>query len=283
MPSKRLEEVIAAVREGQQKFGSYFAIAAHTMGHNSKPWQAVRFDLVWRKGAKFRIDAALLMSTNQIEPPPADAQLLDWFRDQLNVAQIIPSRVCDGKVVWLAKTTRDVVDPKEREAEVKWERFGTVNSGGEFDSYAGCVSTGIMPDVMAYGTPPTPTESQTVSCIEKPAEGPNNCLLAEIHVTREMPGAYHLSRFWYDPEHAYTMRRFEFTDLRPKDENACNLDVYEVEAIEKTPSGVYYPTQVRRTCDEKADQCTYLWYFVDFNAELPDSLFEPKPRLGEKR
>ena len=43
--------------------------------------------------------------------------------------------------------------------------------------------------------------------------------------------------------------------------------------------GVYYPTKVRRVCDNKTDQTQCRWYFVDFNAELPDSMFEPKSRL----
>jgi hypothetical protein len=279
MPSKQLEKIIAAVRDGQEKFGPYFAIVAHTLGPDSKPWQADRFDLVWRKGAKFRIESALVLPTSSIKPPADDVASLEWIREQLKVAQIVPSRVCDGRTVWTAKTVHERADPKEREADVNWERFGIVNAGGEFDSYLGCVSSGIMPDVEAYGRLPVPTDSQTVRLVEKPTEGPADCLLTEVHVTREHPGIYHLSRYWYDPEHAFVARRVEITDLRPKREDATHLDVEEVETVDRTPSGVYYPTKVRRTCDNKVDQTQCRWYFVDFNAELPDSVFEPKPRL----
>ena len=186
MPSKQLEKVIAAVRDGQDKFGPYFAIVAHTLGPDSKPWQADRFDLVWRKGAKFRIESALVLPTSPIEPPADDTASLEWFREQLKAMQIVPSRVCDGKTVWTAKTVRETVDPKEREAEVKWERFGIVNAGGEFDSYLGGVSSGIMPMWKPVVRLPVPTDTQIVSLIEKPTEGPADYLSrGGSRVTRE--------------------------------------------------------------------------------------------------
>jgi hypothetical protein len=278
MPSKQLDELIARVREGQEKFGPYAAIVAVSLGSDSKPWQAFRYELVWRKGAKFRVDFAYVLPPHRIAAPPANVQMFDWLRNELKSAKIVPSRVCDGDVVWNAKVVREVADPDELAPEVEWEQLRTVNVGGEFDSYAGSVSTSTLPDAMAYGMLPVPTQSRTVSLVSKPAEGPADCLLAELRLTQETRGAYHLSKYWYDPEHAYCMRHSELSDVRPMREDGCQLDVHEIEEFAKTPSGVYYPTRVRRTCDDKSDKTTYYWYYVDFNAELPDSLFEPKAR-----
>jgi len=278
IPSKQLDELITRVREGQEKFGSYAAIVAVSLGPDSKPWQAFRYELVWRKGAKFRVEFAYVLPPHRMAAPPANVQMFGWLQNELKSAQIVPSRVCDGNVVWNAKVVRKIADPKELAPEVTWERLGTVNVGGEFDSYAGSVSASTLPDAMAYGMMPVPTQSRTVSLVSKPTEGPANCLLAELRVTRETRGAYHLSKYWYDPEHAYFIRHSEVSDPRPIRDDGCQLNIHDVEEFARTPSGVYYPTRVRRTCDDKSDQATYYWYYVDFNSDLPDSLFERKAR-----
>jgi hypothetical protein len=279
MPSAKLAEIFAAVREGQRRFGPYFAVVAHTHGRKAKPWQAVQLDLVWRKGVKFRIETASLSPERwPPEEPPADANMIAWWVERLKTALIIPQRVCDGKVVWIGETAHAPIDGKQQQVPVTWRRFRGVSGDDDFNSWVGCVSTATMPDVMAYGHTPDSSPWHEVVLLENPAEGPASCLLAETRLTREEDNAYHLTRNWFDPRHAYVMRRIEVSDLRSKEDNVGKWDAYDVEKIEQAPSGVWYPTCVRRSYGPKPVGEQYFWFFVDFRAQLPDSLFMPDAR-----
>ncbi len=284
LPSKTLATIIAAVRDSQRKFGSYFAIVAHTMAHNPEPWQAVRLDLVWRKGAKFRTETASVLRDRRPEKPADGTDMLAWWKEQLRHERVIviPQRVCDGKTVWIAEAKEQMVKSDDRFVESNWKRFRSVNDADEFRSFVGVVSTETMPDVMAYGFPPESSAAHVVSLIEKPTEGPIDCILAESRLLRENPNAYHLSRYWYDPQHGYVQRRLELTDSGSKEKDVAKTSSYEAETVAQTPSGVWYPTRVRRSYGPKPNDGYTLWYFVDFNAELPDSVFKPEMRTEAK-
>ncbi len=284
LPSKTLATVVAAVRDGQRKFGSYFAIVAHTMAHNPEPWQAVRLDLVWRKGAKFRIETATLLREKRTEKPAADADMMKWWKEQLQHerAIFIPQRVCDGKEVWIAESKEKMVKPDDRFVESNWKRFGSVNDADEFNSFVGVVSTETMPDALAYFYLPEASQAHEVSLDEHPATGPAGCLLAESRYLRDDPHVYHLSRYWYDPQHTYLLRRLELSGLKSNEEGGAKTDSYEAETIEQTPSGIWYPTRVRRNYGPTPNDSYTLSYFVDFNAELPDSVFQPEARVETK-
>ena len=60
-----------------------------------------------------------------------------------------------------------------------------------------------------------------------------------------------------------------------------SIDIGESSSIDdfaQGPSGVWYPTCVHKKED---DGDPLIWYFVDFKAKLPDSLFKPEPRTGD--
>jgi hypothetical protein len=282
MPSEDLAHVISAVHLGQQQFGSYFAIVAHCIGNSNQPWQAIQFDLVWRKGKKFRVEQAFIR-TEKLPTRLADTtDFLTYWKDKLNAPHnvFLPWRVCDGNVVWILDSNQR---PQVENGQLvqKWKEFHSVRNQDDFNTWVGCISMETMPDVMAYGVPPIPAENQEVKLLNGSDDGPAGCVLAEIRQTREQPNAYHLCRYWYDPLHADVMRKFEYGDLRPLNKDALAKDIYESESIAQTPSGVWYPTCIHRVTGPKPEDGYYLWYFVDFHAKLPDSLFKPEPRTGE--
>jgi hypothetical protein len=260
-------------------------VVATSLGHNSKPWEAMQLDLVWRKGKKFRVESVKLWFAKPPDKPAPDTNMIGWWKDRLKSGLIIPQRVCDGEVVWIGgpEDKDQLILPNQQTFKTKWSKFRGVGDGDDFNTWVGCVSTETMPDVMAYGFPPQPSSTQEVTLVEKPPNGPAGCILAErryTHVNAGNANTYHLDRFWYDPMHAYVMRRFEMGNLGSVNDDAAT-DTYEAEVIAQTPSGVWYPTCVHRIFGPKPENECYLWYFVDFNAKLPDSLFKPETRTGD--
>src|SRR5207247_2196166 len=89
-------------------------------------------------------------------------------------------------------------------------------------------------------------------------------------------------RYWVDPQHSYALLRYE-QDGSP---NALKwIDV--MERLEQSPTGIWYPTMVRHEHSGPAPKpgepaqplsISVTWFYVDFKAEMPDRLFEPRLR-----
>jgi hypothetical protein len=283
MPSQHLADVIAAINRSQEQFGPYFAIVAHTAGA-SPPWEAIGVDLVWRKGTKIRIESALIRAEDAPKQPAEGTDMIGWWKDRLSLPHTMytPSLACDGKTVWKAERP---LGPVGENPKWKWKAISSVSSDAT-NPWLHRISIETLPDVISFGFPPVASSDQEVRLVEIPKDGPPGCILAERRFTREPSSAYHLAQYWYDPSHSYLMRKYKMSDLRAENE-AASSDSYVSESIARSPKGVWYSSCIRHTVvqdEEPSVSKTYdsvFWYFVDFNAKLPDSLFKPEVRTGE--
>ena len=89
------------------------------------------------------------------------------------------------------------------------------------------------------------------------------------------PDAY---RFWLDPARDYAVVRSDMitTDDSVNEETHSTI----IDKMAKSPQGTWYATQIRRkgAIRTPSDGKTYdqiIDLYVDFNVNLPDSLFEP--------
>jgi len=64
----------------------------------------------------------------------------------------------------------------------------------------------------------------------------------------------------------------------PVEEN-LQASLIPFDSIDQTPSGVWYPKAAKDKFAADRDRVT--WYFLDFHAKLPDSLFKPEARTGD--
>lgn len=285
MPTRQLSDLISAIDCSQDKFGPYFAVVVHTFG-NMQPWQANQVELVWRKGKKIRTEKVLIHPVKENAEPAEGADIIGWWKDRLNHANnalVTPGRVCDGSIIWKPKRQDDLTKQK---STWKWKAWSSVHAGS-FNPWLNCISAETLPDVISYGFPPRTSGDREVKFLENPPNGPPGCILAEVQLTPEHAGAYHLMRYWYDPNHSYLMRKYELSDSRPANNDADSTDAYVSESIAKSPTGVWYSTCIRRvvTPNQQSNlpppRDRFVWYYVDFNAKLPDSLFQPKERTGD--
>jgi hypothetical protein len=85
-------------------------------------------------------------------------------------------------------------------------------------------------------------------------------------------------RFWLDPQRDYIVMRWEMA-MRDGTGKETISDGYIVEETAQSPQGVWYATKIRRMNavhhqdGTESDQIYHI--YVDFDADLPDGLFEP--------
>ena len=122
-----------------------------------------------------------------------------------------------------------------------------------------------------------------------PAEGPPGCVLFRVtHTTNAgrisekgigSPDGIH---YWLDHLRDYIVTRCDMI-VRQGDGESTMIESDTVEETARSPQGVWYATRVRRSFPGQAgktksgDQIYHI--YVDFDADLPDSLFQP-PKPG---
>ena len=292
LPSPQLADIISEVHKGQEKFGPYFAVVVNTLGQNMKPWEAAwmggqPIQLVWRNGKKYRIEQVIFTDGLPAPKPEENADMLVYFKERLKNALIIPQRVCDGEAVWVTKAEHGKIQKDQRTIKFSWEKFFDVRDSDNFNTWIGAVSLGIMPDVMAYGFPPQVSIDHETKIIENSPDDLPGCVLVEDRLVGNDPGGYHLSRYWYDTAHSYMLRKNEIGELQPRNGEPSDTDTYQTDTLAQTPSGMWYSARLRRTITGEGnplpspERPAFIWYYVDFNAKVPDSLFKPEARTGD--
>src|SRR5262249_52254044 len=119
-----------------------------------------------------------------------------------------------------------------------------------------------------------------------PTEGPPGCILLAVRHTSTkgrinekgvgIPDGY---RYWLDPKRDYIVVRWKMVQRDATGKEVVVSDNI-VEETARSPQGVWYATKVRRKGSVRApnakpsDQIYHI--YVDFDADLPDSLFEPQ-------
>ena len=78
--------------------------------------------------------------------------------------------------------------------------------------------------------------------------------------------------YWIDPAREYLVMRWDMQGSS-----------YIVEAVAQSPKGHWYPTRIRRTSSDPSVVDTFTDFYVEFDVEIPDALFDVKQSMpGEK-
>lgn len=80
-----------------------------------------------------------------------------------------------------------------------------------------------------------------------------------------MPGGW---KFWIDPAREYLVMRWDM-------QSSSHI----VETVAQSPKGHWYPTLVRRKSSNPAIKDTFMDFYVEFDVEIPDALFDLKKPL----
>ncbi len=206
--------------------------------------------------------------------------------------QFMPYEVCDGKWLWLylyssrmpTQADIDAGAPKDKPFLASNEKqrrmaFPPGMANGEFiycaDNHPEYLAR-PLPYSAALGYSP-----DEVKLNPKPASGPPNTVLLEVQNSHWTAGGYYpqMWRYWIDPEQGYLVIRYEELVTREGKEEI--IRGHAIEGVTQDPQGQWYPTVIRLfkrnvlIGSEKPPYDGIMRCFYDFNAPMPDSLFEP--------
>ncbi|MCZ6871752.1 MAG: hypothetical protein O7G84_19825 [Gammaproteobacteria bacterium] len=291
MPSDELKPILAAWQKGRTRFDSYRAVVVSGSfpGHRSGGNQ---FWQVWRKGLKWRVEllrAPPNLRRYHVEGlVPDDADPKMWWRSRGQEWEKTPKIVSNGAVEIRLKP----VYAQPGQADPKNPRYKLIRSLEPHRTHA------FTADSFTEVNDPRPDDmnvmvefhaypfwlgregwSYETTVDPMPENGPEGTVLVETlkkglsERSEERRGVRH----WVDPSRGYVVTQVQW--LWTGEQNESNRGMVEVLELGVSPSGLSYPVVVRQVenvvplgTGGKSD--TYLRFYVDFDAEVPDELFE---------
>ncbi|HQR09184.1 MAG TPA: hypothetical protein PLN21_20350 [Gemmatales bacterium] len=258
IPPDDVERTVHAIKLNRETFDSYHGLLVYS---NQQP-----FAQMWRKSMKWRIEyskkATLLAQPVGLTDPTS------WWMDQAKTVTWRASEVCDGTTIYKPDGKNFLPDEQNINNYVtqSFDRdFGLI--GMERGD-----ARHVMPEIIGYPIPQVGFQQVSVEVKPTPEKGPVDTFQLLTHFTTQRQGIAHLQRFWVDPSRSYLVMRHEIGewDTRPE-----HLDWRQIERMNRTPSGIWYPQVVKGTSGT-------MHFYLDFKAEIPDELFTPKERVVKK-
>ncbi len=277
IPAGELKRILETLKAGGERMDHYRAVFVEQFGADY-PWWTSRPEIFYRKGNRFRRDFGVGPPRDDtVKRPAEDVDLRQWWLERAKHFRFYPIYVQVDSAYYLSRL-KNVVDPDgSQHPELAVDKYPS-------DSTIP-VDYSMRPEFACRPPMGIGNEHQEPILDMHPAAGPPGCTLLSVSHTSKVgrinekgigsPDGIH---FWLDPQRDYIVMR---CDMIVRDGNG-QVNVIESDTVEETarsPQGVWYATKVRRSFAGRAgqnkpgDQIYHI--YVDFDADLPDSLFEP--------
>jgi hypothetical protein len=290
--SDDVRRVLAGLKAGRRDFDDYFAIVVEErlLPINMLPMTTVH--RIWRKGLKFRVERLRPKRLDWAPPPDAD---LTWWNEHQGEFEFVPKLICNGTESWhnplagLWKPEMPVAKPGMPNPADQLSGPSQLSRPGDDDLFFLYWAPDVLPEQAGY--PPAPIQLRMLPetyrelFVETKATGgpPATILLRGRNTNPISVGNPDSFRLWVDPEANYLAMRSETrVDEAPEHIRSLGppkvafIGVHIVEAVEKSPTGHPYPTRSREITENGRHEVVRK-YFVDFEAQAEDRLFEPMP------
>jgi hypothetical protein len=266
VPTDDVARLIAGVAAGRVRFDDFRAVVVH--GH-SPP------GVIYRKGNCSRRDMVFtLPSTSK---PPDDVDVRAWWIERAEECRYSPnSIVVSGTEYWFKHKRITEPDGSQR---VEIVSVRPIKSGQEGIPLIPSFYS-LTPDYA--GRPPMGIPSQGMEVIVEtdPGDGPEGTVLLRVRRSGRVDAApipddvTEEWRFWIDPAREYLVMRWDMQGGNDE-HKLSNI----VEAVAQSPKGHWYPTRVRCTHPGSDREDTFTDFYVEFDVEIPDALFDVKKPL----
>jgi hypothetical protein len=287
-PSDDLKQILAAWNAGRTRFDSYRAVVVES---SSADHRASGRDVyqVWRKGLKWRVDQ--LRMPPRLGPGPfadevpAGVDPTAWWLQRGATWEPIPRTVSDGAV----EIRLEPIYAEPRQPDPNNPRYGLIKHLQPHRTSAFSIAAGdprpayddrIMPEFHAYPfLHGLENWGYQTTVHPHPASGPEGTMLIES--LRKNPpkasGRIRGARYWADPARNHLVKQVQW--LKTGEPENTSKGVVEMGELALSPSGLWYPRLVREVqnsvnLDDGTTGDTYLRFYVDFEAEIPDDLFD---------
>lgn len=277
-PSDDLERVLAAMKRARTKFDAYRGLTISAVkSADPRDGGGGIFDATAHQGAKWRVDRLRIPASWMIHARVPDEQdPAHWWLEQIRQFGSYPTLISDGSQQWLF--TAVPADPPREDPDnpglMKIESLKRQNRGALYpadDPFP--YSTHELPHFVGYHDAYATDMMRTVKIVANPRSGPENTILLEVRQVNGEAG----QRFWVDPARSYLVVRREY--LKNHNGVLRTDGVLEVVRSAVSPQGFWYPTVVRSPdssvhMETGVRSDSYTRFYLDFDAELPDKLFD---------
>ncbi len=256
LPSGELKRVLATIQSGRVQMDNYRAVIVEQRDPIGELiwWNSAPDSILYRKGNRFRRDLPNGVLTQETPKPADDVDLRKWWIDRASKFQFGPVSMHVGSRMYTFDFQKvpDAKGIKRREISGVKSYDYNLKPEEMFPDFATRPEFVCRPP-MGIGNP-----NRQVSLDTEAAEGPAGCILLKVNE----------EKYWLDPRKDYIVMQWGVGDTS-----------YQIEETARSPQGVWYGTRVRRkdAIREKVSGKTYdqiVHIYVDFEAELSDSLFE---------
>ena len=283
VPADDLMRLVEGVKAGRQRFDSYSAIVVES--DPTEHWTHSRnIHRVWRSGNRWRdewsVDPYVAFKLRTQEPPAEGATPAQWWMEKAKRLRYAPQFLSDGKdgYQFRIKYTGSAGTAEDgTENRIKYE-IQSVDKDGRGLALDDPMPrrNEMFPEFMGrppMGIPSTVFEPRIEA---KPTDGPANTVLLEVRYTGPDSRVPQLYRYWIDPRRDYLVMRWDMVKQAGADASTSS---YVINDVAQSPQGHWYPTEIRRVTLRLQDGIRgddLFRYYLDFDAPIPDSLFQPK-------
>jgi hypothetical protein len=272
--------VVSGLKAGRRQFDDYcgFVVEERLLPTNYFP--RVTVYRVWRKGPKWRIEQLRPERPDWAPPPDVD---LAWWKERQDGFTFVPSVVCDGKEYWfyyLADSWMPGMPVPKPGAPTSFGQSVGPNqlSGPADDPVLPFWCQDVLPEQAGHPSAGIgePDHNREFLVDAKPSSGPQGTILLRGRDTKpvaaETPDHF---RLWLDPQANYLALKWELRVAEPSHhEKFAFIASYILEAVGKSPEGFSYPTRSRQVTHNGQHEVVRK-FFIDFQAQVPEELFEP--------
>jgi hypothetical protein len=278
VPRGNLKRILEGLALGRTRFDNYggLAVTGSLTPVSDGRGPALCYQ-VWRKGPKWRIELCQ-RKTNERMPSAAEPRV--WWNEQVTSSRRILKRLGTGTddytfdPLWTKPPQPDPEYPLYLKLDSLKKQVRPIDEPA--DPWPGQIRE--MPEMV--GHPKLLGQDSfgyRLTVDPNPKSGPAGCLLVQSMQTAVTPRRSVGARYWIDPARDYLVMRYEGLGGNP--ENPQVSQASEITGVAQSPAGRWYPTQVRviggsvsLDTGEKSDYFDN--YYLDFDAEVPDTLFE---------
>ena len=276
VPADDLMRLVAGVKAGRQRFDSYSAIVVES--NPTEHWtHSSDIHRVWRSGHRWRVEWSVdpwgAFKFRTQEPPAEGTTPAEWWMEKAKRLRYAPLFLSDGKDGYQFRLK---YKNGERRTDFDIEYVEKDSRGLALDDPMPSRYQ-MFPEFFGHppmGVPSTDFEPRIET---KPTDGPANTVLLEVRYMGPNPHVPQLSRYWIDPQRDHLVMRW---DMVRQDGAEEMIDSYLINSVAQSPQGHWYPTEISRVNAIRFQDGTrgdqLYRYYLDFDAPIPDSLFQPK-------
>lgn len=278
-PRGEFKQILAATNAARRRFDSYHALVIESLSADRRRSSDMCYQ-IWRHQGRWRVDQCRLPLRMQA---PEDANPDAWWLAKAREFRSYPREIWDGKRLWsfspvYAEPRRsDPQDPQNTHFLLIDSLQRHADDCQDRDDPRSREHPRLMPEFYAY-EPLSQGASLGFRAEVRAVEDKSQplTLVDIIQTWSRHPKDISPRRFWLDANRSHMMVRKELYRVSKPDQPE---GASEVVTSARTPQGLSYPTMVRMignaiSLEDNSRSDTYIRYYLEFQVEIPDRLFD---------